>query len=250
MAAADKMETARDHSKKRKRKHKSSQEPNAAKRQPVQVDETEITDRTETAKAAKKQKVDTPVAEDVEVGSEANSDAAQDQEETEQSDKDNDAAPVLPSSNGVSLPTESSGPQKFSELTLSEPTVKAIDGMGFETMTEIQQRGIPPALAGRDILGAAKTGSGKTLAFLIPAVELLRALKFKPRNGTFLYLEEGRLSERENIGNYILTRVCGFRYWSPHHYSYSRTCPTDFRCRSRAYGSPLSNIRCRYWRCK
>jgi len=51
-------------------------------------------------------------------------------------------------------------------------------------MTEIQRRGIPPILAGRDLLGAAKTGSGKTLAFLIPAVEMLSALRFKPRNGT------------------------------------------------------------------
>ena len=45
-------------------------------------------------------------------------------------------------------------------------------------------RTIPPLLAGRDVLGAAKTGSGKTLAFLIPAIELLHSLKFKPRNGT------------------------------------------------------------------
>jgi len=34
------------------------------------------------------------------------------------------------------------------------------------------------------VLGAAKTGSGKTLAFLIPAVEMLSAMRFKPRNGT------------------------------------------------------------------
>jgi ATP-dependent RNA helicase DDX18/HAS1 len=39
-------------------------------------------------------------------------------------------------------------------------------------------------LAGKDVLGAAKTGSGKTLAFLIPAIEILSALRFKPRNGT------------------------------------------------------------------
>jgi len=62
--------------------------------------------------------------------------------------------------------------------------MKAIEDMKFSTMTEIQQRGIPPLLAGRDVLGAAKTGSGKTLAFLIPAVEMLFALRFKPRNGT------------------------------------------------------------------
>jgi len=62
--------------------------------------------------------------------------------------------------------------------------MKAIEDMKFESMTEIQQRGIPPLLAGRDVLGAAKTGSGKTLAFLIPAVEMLSSLRFKPRNGT------------------------------------------------------------------
>jgi len=38
-------------------------------------------------------------------------------------------------------------------------------------------------LCHRDILGAAKTGSGKTLAFLIPVVELISKLGFKPRNG-------------------------------------------------------------------
>ncbi|KXT12396.1 hypothetical protein AC579_1716 [Pseudocercospora musae] len=90
----------------------------------------------------------------------------------------------LPSALGVSLPTTAATPQKFSELNLSEKTMRAIKDMPFDTMTEIQQRGIPPLLAGRDVLGAAKTGSGKTLAFLIPAVEMLHSLKFKPRNGT------------------------------------------------------------------
>lgn len=90
----------------------------------------------------------------------------------------------LPSALGVSLPSTAAEPQKFSELKLSARTMKAIEGMPFDTMTEIQRRGIPPLLAGRDVLGAAKTGSGKTLAFLIPAIEMLYSLKFKPRNGT------------------------------------------------------------------
>lgn len=68
--------------------------------------------------------------------------------------------------------------------TLSEPTLKGIQELGFSQMTEIQARCIPPALAGADLLAAAKTGSGKTLAFLIPAIELLFKVKFKPRNGT------------------------------------------------------------------
>nr|CAI5822677.1 unnamed protein product [Callosobruchus analis] len=65
-----------------------------------------------------------------------------------------------------------------------ENTLKAIEDMGFTTMTEIQARSIPPLLEGRDLVGAAKTGSGKTLAFLIPSVELIYKLKFMPRNGT------------------------------------------------------------------
>ncbi|KAI0397210.1 P-loop containing nucleoside triphosphate hydrolase protein [Xylariaceae sp. FL0594] len=80
-------------------------------------------------------------------------------------------------------PTEAA--EKFEELKLSEKTLRAIkEEMNFETMTPIQRRAIPPLLAGRDVLGAAKTGSGKTLSFLIPAIEMLHSLRFKPRNGT------------------------------------------------------------------
>ncbi|KAI5450442.1 ATP-dependent RNA helicase [Naganishia albida] len=74
--------------------------------------------------------------------------------------------------------------QSFAALNLSGGTQAALDRMGFTTMTEVQERTIPPLLAGRDVLGAARTGSGKTLAFLIPSIELLSSLKFKPANGT------------------------------------------------------------------
>ncbi|KAI8987217.1 ATP-dependent RNA helicase HAS1 [Pilobolus umbonatus] len=73
---------------------------------------------------------------------------------------------------------------EFSSLECCERTKNAINDLGFTKMTEVQARTIPPLMAGRDVLGAAKTGSGKTLAFLIPAVETLYRLKFKPRNGT------------------------------------------------------------------
>ena len=74
--------------------------------------------------------------------------------------------------------------QPFSSLDLTPATFKAVEAMNFSAMTEVQARCIPPLMAGRDVLGAAQTGSGKTLAFLIPAIELLHRLKFKPRNGT------------------------------------------------------------------
>lgn len=104
--------------------------------------------------------------------------------EVEEMDGGDLAEGPLPGAGTLSLPNTGVPVQKFSELHLSANTMKAIAGMGFENMTEIQQRGIPPLLAGRDVLGAAKTGSGKTLAFLIPAVEMLTSLRFKPRNGT------------------------------------------------------------------
>lgn len=79
----------------------------------------------------------------------------------------------VPSASTLKLPSTDSDPQNFKDLSLSSKTMQAITDMGFEKMTEIQKRGIPPLLAGRDVLGAAKTGSGKTLAFLIPYVLLL-----------------------------------------------------------------------------
>jgi ATP-dependent RNA helicase DDX18/HAS1 len=84
-------------------------------------------------------------------------------------------------------------PSEFSSLDLSPPTAKAIQDMGFTKMTEVQARTIPPLMTGRDVLGAARTGSGKTLAFLIPAVEMLSRLQFKPRNGSFSPLQNNTL---------------------------------------------------------
>lgn len=107
-------------------------------------------------------------------------------EEAAVADEDDESAdkPDLPQSH-LSLPQAAGADvSSFHELSLSDRTLKAIDEMGFTTMTEIQKRGIPPLLTGKDVLGAAKTGSGKTLAFLIPAIEMLHSLRFKPRNGT------------------------------------------------------------------
>lgn len=103
---------------------------------------------------------------------------------TELAKPDGELDGILKNDGNLLPPSVTTNAQDFSELGLSEKTMKAIGEMGFTKMTEIQRRGIPPLLAGKDVLGAAKTGSGKTLAFLIPAVEMLSSLRFKPRNGT------------------------------------------------------------------
>ena len=54
----------------------------------------------------------------------------------------------------------------FADLPLSKDTLVGLRESSFKHMTRIQRIAIPHALAGRDVLGAAKTGSGKTLGQL------------------------------------------------------------------------------------
>ncbi len=56
----------------------------------------------------------------------------------------------------------------FKDLNLAEPLMKALDEVGYEVPTPIQQKTIPPLLAGKDLLGQAQTGTGKTAAFALP----------------------------------------------------------------------------------
>ena len=64
-------------------------------------------------------------------------------------------------------------PQAFAELGLDVRLLKAVQKMNFAEPTEIQREMIPPALAGRDILGQARTGTGKTAAFGLPILQRL-----------------------------------------------------------------------------
>ena len=65
----------------------------------------------------------------------------------------------------------------FSELNISESTLRSVKRMGFEEATPIQEGTIQFAMAGRDVLGQAQTGTGKTAAFGIPLIE-----KIDPKN--------------------------------------------------------------------
>ena len=61
----------------------------------------------------------------------------------------------------------------FSELPLSSALQRKLAAAQFINLTPIQERTIPAALEGRDVIGTAQTGTGKTLAFLIPLIEIL-----------------------------------------------------------------------------
>lgn len=188
------VDTAKSITKKRKRKHaarptaenEDAPKPVQAKSSPaVTSKKTKIPSKPATDQSAKKRKASPSDDED---DAEDSAEDVEDVEEAEDDDEGSDAEASkptadLPAIDDIRLPQTEGELQKFTQLNLSDKTMKAIQDMGFETMTEIQQRAIPPLLAGRDVLGAAKTGSGKTLSFLIPAIEMLSALRFKPRNG-------------------------------------------------------------------
>ena len=61
----------------------------------------------------------------------------------------------------------------FAELGLSPKLLEAIEAAGYTEPTPIQAGAIPPALAGRDVLGIAQTGTGKTASFTLPLIERL-----------------------------------------------------------------------------
>jgi ATP-dependent RNA helicase RhlE len=60
---------------------------------------------------------------------------------------------------------------RFDEMQLHPDVLDALDAMGFETATPIQEQAIPIILKGIDLMGIAQTGTGKTAAFLLPIID-------------------------------------------------------------------------------
>ena len=58
----------------------------------------------------------------------------------------------------------------FDELNLNKPLLKALEELGFEHPTTIQQKAFSVIMSGQDVLGIAQTGTGKTFAYLLPAL--------------------------------------------------------------------------------
>ena len=61
--------------------------------------------------------------------------------------------------------------EKFKNLQISDVIINALNDMGFEEPTPIQEGSIPVALEGHDLIGQAQTGTGKTAAYGIPVLE-------------------------------------------------------------------------------
>ena len=61
----------------------------------------------------------------------------------------------------------------FAALGISDVTLRAVQAMGFENPTPIQEQTIPLVMDGHDVIAKAPTGTGKTCAFGIPLIECL-----------------------------------------------------------------------------
>ncbi|AAZ11538.1 ATP-dependent DEAD/H RNA helicase, putative [Trypanosoma brucei brucei TREU927] len=72
---------------------------------------------------------------------------------------------------------------RFDQLPLSQRTQLGLERGGYKLLTPIQSDALHLALAGYDVLGAARTGSGKTLCFIVPLLELLYVEQWEAEMG-------------------------------------------------------------------
>lgn len=94
---------------------------------------------------------------------------------------------------------------KFRALGISDNLLRALDEMGFEEPTPIQEQAIPVLAAGRDLIGQAQTGTGKTAAFgvpllgkLNPGTETVQAIVLTPTRELAIQVAE----ELNRIGQF------------------------------------------------
>ena len=62
----------------------------------------------------------------------------------------------------------------FEELKLTRQFLDAVNELGYESPSEIQEKVIPRVLGGQDVIGIAQTGTGKTAAYVLPLLQLLK----------------------------------------------------------------------------
>jgi len=62
---------------------------------------------------------------------------------------------------------------RFEEFALHTKLLAEVQSMGYTVPTPIQEKSIPPIMAGRDVMGLAQTGTGKTAAFVLPILQRL-----------------------------------------------------------------------------
>ncbi len=111
---------------------------------------------------------------------------------------------------------------RFSDLGLSEPVLRAIEAVGYETPSPIQAATIPELLTGRDLLGQAQTGTGKTAAFSLPILSQLnlglarpQALVLAPTRELALQVAEAFQKYAAGLPNFVVLPIYGGQSYDP-----------------------------------
>ncbi|MDC1106572.1 DEAD/DEAH box helicase [Prolixibacteraceae bacterium] len=113
--------------------------------------------------------------------------------------------------------------KSFQELGVSKSILKALDEIGFEHPTPIQEKAIPAVKSGQDVLGIAQTGTGKTAAYLMPIFgKLVKAEGVDPRAIVLVPTRELSMQVGEDIeelltySNLRYASVFGGVGWTKH----------------------------------
>lgn len=93
--------------------------------------------------------------------------------------------------------------ETFENLNLSNQLLHAIDDMGFDRPTPIQEQAYAFILSGKDVVGIAQTGTGKTFAYMLPILQQLKFSKqLNPRVLVLVPTRELVMQVVENIKSY------------------------------------------------
>jgi ATP-dependent RNA helicase RhlE len=84
----------------------------------------------------------------------------------------------------------------FNSFELDPKLMAAVEDLGYIEPTPIQEKGIPPVLEGRDLIGLAQTGTGKTAAFALPILQCLLAKGMAGRTRALILAPTRELAEQ------------------------------------------------------
>ncbi len=91
---------------------------------------------------------------------------------------------------------------QFAELLSNPQLLRAITELGYLSATQVQEKAIPLAVQGKDLLVQSKTGSGKTAAFLLPSISrIITEVSNNPLSTRILILTPTRELARQIVKN-------------------------------------------------
>jgi ATP-dependent RNA helicase DeaD len=97
----------------------------------------------------------------------------------------------------------------FADLNLSEPLLRVLKELGYESPSPIQAATIPILLDKRDVLGQAQTGTGKTAAFALPVLARIDIRQSAPQALVLAPTRELAIQVAEAFQRYA-THIPGF----------------------------------------